>query len=63
MLASHDAASNSNRPETEDTMTRKKTVSLMLLDNIDNLGIVGDVVEVNTPKGEKAYEIQRVKFT
>ena len=24
---------------------------------------VGDVVEVNTPKGEKAYEIQRVKFT
>ena len=23
---------------------------------------VGDVVEVNTPKGEKAYEISRVKF-
>jgi transcription elongation factor GreA len=23
---------------------------------------VGDVVEVNTPKGEKAYEIRRVKF-
>lgn len=23
---------------------------------------VGDVVEVNTPKGEKAYEIARVKF-
>ena len=23
---------------------------------------VGEVVEVNTPKGEKAYEIQRVKF-
>jgi len=23
----------------------------------------GDVVEVNTPKGEKAYEIRRVRFT
>ena len=27
-------------------MTRKKIVSLMLLENVDNLGIVGDVIEV-----------------
>ena len=27
-------------------MTAKKTVSLMLLENVDNLGIVGDVVNV-----------------
>jgi len=45
MLASKVSASNSKR-ESEDNMAAKKGVELLLLDNVDNLGIVGDVVDV-----------------
>ena len=45
MLASSVSASNSNR-ESEDNMGSKKHVELLLLENVDNLGIVGDVVDV-----------------
>jgi large subunit ribosomal protein L9 len=47
MLVSRGAAPNSGT-RIEDNMSKKNLVELLLLENVDNLGIVGDVVQVKT---------------